>query len=89
MRHLEKTQEKVSVYDSHFGTMSLLKSVHNSTIRSRAIGSDSLPEEVAREIAHDAVLEVRSQSETQAPEGAAPSPEEVRARRVARQRREA
>lgn len=56
---------------------------------SDVIGSGGLPEEEARELATRLVRRARKEGGVREPEVPAPSPEEVRARREARHRREA
>lgn len=53
------------------------------------IGAGGMSEEEARELAHRLVRRAREEGGSHEPEVAAPSPEEVRARREARRRREA
>ncbi len=52
------------------------------------IGSGGLPEEEAEEEARKIVRKVRAESGERITEGPAPTPEEVKARREARRRRE-
>lgn len=52
------------------------------------LGSGGLPEEAADELARRIVRKVRAERGERITEGPAPSPEEVRARREARRRRE-
>lgn len=52
------------------------------------IGAGGMPEVEARELAYRLVKRAREEGGGRAPEAAAPSPEEVRARREARRRRE-
>jgi hypothetical protein len=52
------------------------------------IGAGGMPEEAARELAYRLVKRAREEGSRHAPEAAAPSPEEVQARREARRRRE-
>lgn len=52
------------------------------------IGSGGMPEEEAEELAREIVRKVRAESGERITEGPAPSPEEVKARREARRRRE-
>ncbi len=52
------------------------------------LGSGGLPEEEAHEFARKLVRRAREEGGRHEPEAAAPSPEEVRAKREARRRRE-